>query len=954
MAQKALNEAGQVLRQRVADVLGRMTLDEKASLLHQYAPALPRVGLPAFRCGTEVLHGVCFVPGATVFPQSVGLGATWNPRLIEQIGAAVAHEVRRLHAKDPEVGLNVWGPVVNLLRDPRWGRNEEGYSEDPVLTAQLAIAYCQGLRGGPDGSSTALKTAPTLKHFLAYNHISDIGEASSQLRPRVLREYDLKPFELTVKSGAVSAVMASYNNVNGRPSHLSPYFDLLRQWQPDLVVIADAFGPIGLVEDSHYYEDRAHAYAAALRAGLDSFTCENENPEPTMRVLSDALTRGLLREGDIEEAAARILRMRLQLDEIDPAARDAAEDAGAHGSLAREAARQSIVLLRNRKVEGRTILPFDEGRIGSICVVGLHAGSAFHDWYSGEPSAESTLREGLIARLGAHRVDFVEGLDRILLETTDGKGRLGILADGDQTGVAITESDASPKQQFDVVDWGQGRISLRCAATGLYLTEHKDGTLTCDKPGPSGWTVRETFELTGDAEGWLLRGTWSGRYLVLDPSGTEPVMSAQTPGEAMKLRRVLLDHGLERITDRAAAADAVVIAVGTHPLVHGGERADRMNLSLPAAHEASIRAALATNPTTAVVVMSGHPVTSADPLDEVPALLWSCHAGQESGNALADILLGRQQPRGRLPQTWYRAETDLGDLFDYDIIKSGKTYLYFNGETQFPFGHGLSYTDFAYAPPRVSSNTADVHESVALAVEVANRGERVGTEVVQLYMRAPENTDRTPLRRLIAFEDVTLGAGESATVTFTVAIADLAQWDVDRNAHIVPAGTHELLVGSSCLDIRGSVEIVVNGEPARPRSLTTGLVRAADFDDYCSIRLVDEMRAAGDAVEPADGSGWLVFEGVGLGAGGHRFVARLRTGHQSGRVDLCLGAPDRSHALAGIDIPAAQAREPVAWHTYEVPLTLDAGGVHDVYVVLSGPIRIASLGLARAQENGDA
>ncbi|MEE4488995.1 glycoside hydrolase family 3 C-terminal domain-containing protein [Streptomyces sp. BE230] len=924
-----------------------MTLDEKAAILHQYAPALDRLGLPPFRLGTEVLHGLCFVPGVTVFPQSVGLGATWNPSLIAQIGSAVADEVRRLHVADPAVGLNVWGPVVNLLRDPRWGRNEEGFSEDALLTARMAIAYCQGLRGDLDEPSTGLKTTPTLKHFLAYNHISEIGEASSQLRPRVLREYDLKPFELAVRSGAVSAVMASYNKVNSRPSHLSPYFQLLHAWQPNLVVVADAFGPIGLVEDTHYYDDRPHAYAAALRAGLDSFTCENENPEPTMRVFAEAMAAGLLGEQDIDTAAARVLRMRLSVAEVDPDAADPEEACMERGRLALDAARQSLVLLRNQPIADQAILPIEEGRIRSLCLIGLHAGQIFHDWYSAEPSREVTLREALVARLGAERVDFVEGLNRVALEveTDSGTRRLGIADNGNGPQVVLAEGECGPEQQFDLLDWGEGNISIRCVATGLCLAEHKSGVLLCDRTGPSGWTVKETFELIPEAGAWLLRNKASGRHLSLDLSSGQPMMTAQAPAEATRLRRVVLDSAVECVAERAAAADAVVVAVGTHPLVNGGERADRMHLGLPDSQQDAVRAAIAANPTTAVVVVSGHPVTSADLLDELPALLWSNHAGQESGNALADVLLGRHEPRGRLPQTWYRSESELGDLFDYDIIKSGKTYQYFDGVPQFPFGHGLSYTDFAYLPLRLSATAVTAEDRVEVTVEIVNRGQRTGTEVVQLYACAPAGRKRKPLRQLVGFQDVTLGPGESADVVFTVEIGDLARWEVSRHAHRVPAGRHSLMAGSSSLDIRATVELTVLGEADLPRDLTASLVRAADFDDYGAIRLVDEMRVGGDAVEPVGDQGWLSFESVDLRAGKYRLVARLRGSERPGRAELCLSSPDSGKPLAVIDVPVAA--DPMRWHTYETEFSVDEDGVQDIYLLLHGPIRLAAFGLAR-------
>src|SRR5690348_8622390 len=266
---------------RVEDLLGRLTTDEKISLLHQYEPAIPRLGIKRFKTGTEALHGVAWstdvnASGAvrtakgTVFPQSVGLGATRDPALLQKIGSGVGDEARGYNTIDPDVwGLQLWAPVVNLLRDPRWGRNEEGYSEDPVHTARMGIAFCRGLAGD---DPRFLRAAPVLKHFLAYNNEDDRCTTSSGVRPRVLHEYDLAAFRPVVESGAATGVMAAYNLVNGRPCHVTPLIeDELRRWaEPtghELFVVSDAEAPSNLVDLEHYFDDHVESHAAALKAG---------------------------------------------------------------------------------------------------------------------------------------------------------------------------------------------------------------------------------------------------------------------------------------------------------------------------------------------------------------------------------------------------------------------------------------------------------------------------------------------------------------------------------------------------------------------------------------------------------------------------------------------------------------------------------------------------------------
>jgi len=279
---------------RVGDLLARLTLAEKVGLLHQHQAAVPRLGIGSFRTGTEALHGLAWLGPATVFPQALGLASTWSPDLVEAVGAAVGDEVRGFHHKDPDrAGLNVWAPVVNPLRDPRWGRNEEGYSEDPWLTGVIATAYASGLRGD---DPRYLRTAPTLKHFLGYNNETDRSTTSSGLGPRVLHEYELPAFRAPIAAGAAVAVMASYNLVNGRPAHLSPLInDELRGWSnEEILVVSDAHAPSNVATSQGYYPDHVASHAALVKAGVDSFTDNDGHAEPTVERLSRALADGLL------------------------------------------------------------------------------------------------------------------------------------------------------------------------------------------------------------------------------------------------------------------------------------------------------------------------------------------------------------------------------------------------------------------------------------------------------------------------------------------------------------------------------------------------------------------------------------------------------------------------------------------------------------------------------------
>ena len=306
------------LTERVDALLKALTTAEKVALLHQHQAAVPRLGIGTFRTGTEALHGIAWLGPATVFPQAVGLASSWNVELMRTVGAAVGEEARGFHHKDPtRGGLNVWAPVVNPLRDPRWGRNEEGYSEDPMLTAALATAYAGGLRGD---HPRFLRTAPTLKHFLAYNNEVRRDTTSSNMSPRVLHEYELPAFRGPVAAGAAVAVMAAYNLVNGRPAHLSRLInDELRTWTTDdVLLVSDAGAPSNVVRSQRYHPDHVSAHAALIRNGVDSFTDNDDDTSVTIGHVTEALDRGLLSERELDLAVRRILAIRFRLGEFDP------------------------------------------------------------------------------------------------------------------------------------------------------------------------------------------------------------------------------------------------------------------------------------------------------------------------------------------------------------------------------------------------------------------------------------------------------------------------------------------------------------------------------------------------------------------------------------------------------------------------------------------------------------
>ncbi len=921
---------------RIDDLLARLTPEEKMGCLHQFAPGIERLGVAAFRTGQEALHGVAWMGPATVFPQAVGLGATWNTDLVRRVGDAVSKEVRAMRARDERVGLNVWAPTVNLLRHPLWGRNEEGYSEDPKLTSAIATAYTRGLRGD---HPTYWRTAPVLKHWLAHNNETQRDTSSSSVRPRVLHEYDLRAFRETVEAGAVAGVMPAYNLVNGRPNHVSPYLrEQLRTWtEEDLLVCSDAGAPSNLVDSEHYFDTHEEATAASLLAGVDSFTDHGTDSSKITARIRGALEQGLLTEADIDAAVRRQLSVRFRLGEFDPQedpyALTTDFDTPGHQALAQEAAEQAVVLLKN---DGDVLPLAPHSR---IAVVGLLADECKLDWYSGTLLHRSTPLAGVRERFGADRVEFAEGVDRVLLKASDGtylrvrqaeaadevRGAEGaldpaLLAGRTDLPPLTTDADGT---ELSLVDWGEGVLTLR-APDGRYLSVAEDGLVRASADQPGGWVVQETFALEPHENGHLLKHIGTGRPVSVAADGLKV---ADGEGEVFEV--VVVERGEDAVRRVAADADVVLVVAGNDPHINGRETEDRTTLDLPAQQERLLRAARAANPNTVLALVSAYPY--AVDHAEVPALLWTAHGGQAAGTALARVLAGDVSPAGRLPQTWYADDSDLPDLLDYDVIGGRQTYLYFQGTPLFPFGHGLSYASFDYdaLATQVEAGTLRV------SFTVRNRGEVTADEVTQVYTWAVEPSVPRPRRELVAHRRVTLAPGQATRIALQVPLTAFEFWDVAQGRLRVAPGDYRIAVGASSEDLRLTATVGLEGEPSLPRPVMAKGLDAVDFDEQSDTEIVDRTKTSGDSVSPVPGRrGELVFRDCDF-ADGAAEVTVEATG--AGTVELALGD---GPVLASLAVPDTSG--PYDYTAVSVPVAV-AAGVHEVRIGLSGRVRIARL-----------
>ncbi len=977
-------------------VLAQLTLAEKVAMLHQHSPAVERLGLAPFHTGTEALHGLSWLGTATVFPQPVGLAATWDPAFLREVGTAVAHEVRAKHAQDPSVSLNVWAPVVNTLRHPLWGRTEEGYSEDPDLTASLATGYCRGLRGD---HPTVWTTVPTLKHYLAYGNETDRAATSSHLPPQALREWELPAFVGPLAAGVVGAVMPSYNLVNGRPNHVArELLDELRGFAPHSVaVVSDAQAPSNLVDGERYFPDHVVSHAAALRAGIDSFTDNSAETAPTIERVTAALEAGLVTEEDVDRAVLRVLELRERTGELagdDPfGIGPDGIDRPWHRELAREATARGVVLLADEA----GVLPLREPR--AIAVVGPFADHVVHDWYSGTPPYVSTIAAAVRERYPDADVRVASGADRVALRSLTHDRYLQVLPDGAVTATAVDPADVAT--HLDVAEWGDGVVSLRSVATGKLLSG-ENWIQAATSPRIGGWVAQETYRIRSHADGSVsIQHAGSGAWLRAQ-HGTHLLVADGSETTAERFARHVVTSGVAEVSAAAAGADVVLVAVGNDPHVAGRETADRPDLLLPPASREVWRAAVATGTPAILTIVSSYPYAVGEEADAAAAVVWTSHAGQELGHGLVDVLSGDRSPSGRLAQTWWRAEADAGDLLDYDVVGSRQTYRYAEAEPLWALGHGLTYSSVSYldltlagedpgtvaAPAPTTAHVAatdgsadgspvDSGDAVAAVVTVRNDGDREVDELVALWAHAPALPVPAPRRRLAAWRRVTLEPGETREVSLRVPLGVLAVWDVAASApdgsaavttpgaYRVQPGTYRLAAGRSVADAAVVTQLEVTG-PA-PSVRRAEALPAHAFHAHRDAVTSDRTRELGSSVEVAASTerAWTVYRGLDLT--GVRSVALTATrralpswGLSTVAIEVRVGGADGGNGAGGADggtwVALTDAVEVPAggrydWRELVLDLTTAAGatdlGEVDVRLQLRGAARVAELALLR-------
>ncbi|MDR2129642.1 MAG: glycoside hydrolase family 3 C-terminal domain-containing protein [Odoribacteraceae bacterium] len=814
--------------ERVDDLVARLNLRQKVDQLRYDAPAIDSLHVPAHNWWNECLHGVARDGFATIYPEPIGLAATWDEQLIYRVADIISSEARvkhHAHARRGEhniyQGLSFFAPNINIFRDPRWGRGMETYGEDPYLSGALAVQFIRGLQGD---HSRYLKTLAVVKHFAVHSgpestrHAFDVHPSTYDL----LDTY-LPHFERAVKEGGARGVMCAYQRLDGLPCCGSTFLEgILRgEWGFDGYIVSDCWAIHDFYRTGRHGVDtsRVSAVARALLAGTD------QNCGDTYPALVEAVEQGLVTEADVDRSVKRLMRARMELGQFDPEennpyARSAitqGPEVKSPGSL--EASRASLVLLKN---EG-SLLPLDpKVKIAIIgpnatnpdVLLGNYNGLEGHtktllDYFQGlyrDRPSDYAYAPGCRLADGVPLLEPIPGKALLADSTGETRGLHYELFDNDtlggepvRTGI-IEHADLSAGNIEELTEYASGRFSIRFTGylvppvTGDYALgghAYPHFTLYLDDERVAGWrTGHETLPVHATRR--LEAGHRHAIRFEYTNDNRESLFARllwERPGRDLK------QEALDAVRD----ADVVLLCMGLSPRLEGEEMpvrvegfhgGDRVSLELPHGQQELIRAIHATGKPTVLVLYNGGALAINWEAQNIPAIVEAWYPGSNGSEAIAGLLFGTYSPSGRLPVTFYKSVNDLPPFDNYDM--TGRTYRYFTGEPLFPFGHGLSYARFTYANLQAPDSVA-AGDSLHVAVEVTNAGTRDAHEVVQLYVKRENAPGRVPLRSLQGFSRVWLKAGETRSVEFTLSPRQLGR--VAEDHWVTDAGSIRLSVG---------------------------------------------------------------------------------------------------------------------------------------------------------------
>ena len=835
---------------RVEDLISRMTLEEKIRQMIDIADSIPRLGIPAYNWWNEGLHGVARAGIATVFPQSIGLAATFDDSLMFEVATVISDEFRAKYhnyqkkgERDRYEGLTVWSPNINLFRDPRWGRGQETYGEDPYLTSRMGVEFVKGMQGD---DPKYLKTVATPKHYVVHSGPEPLRhEFDVDVNQRDFMDTYLPAFEACVKEGHAQSVMGAYNRFRGESCCGSHYLltSILRDnWGFDGYVVSDC----GAIYDIFGHHKIASSLAEAAAIGVKS-GCDL-NCGWTYLHLKTAVDSGYIEESDIDVSLQRLFRARFKLGMFDPEQivpyskiPYEVNDCAPHRQLSLEAAREAIVLLKN---ENHT-LPLDD-RVKSIAVIGPNANNAevMFGNYNGKPSKSVTPLEGIRQKVSSEtRVMYSRGCnlhqDFIARESLTWKNLSSERKPG-LKGEYFNNKNLEGKpvitRMDSVMDFGWFN---RGPFPGMKTEDFSirwQGILKAPKSG------KYLISLSGDdgfrlfiddkklVDTWSHEGWNSNVVEIVFEEGSEHSIELHYYQHNW-MARVALEWTLpgknleQEAIEIGKEADVIVFVGGLSPQLEGEEMpvdlsgfqgGDRTSLDLPASQVNLLKKLHTFGKPVILVLMNGSALAVNWSDENLPAILEAWYPGQEGGNAIADVLFGHYNPAGRLPVTFYKSVDQLPPFEDYDM--KNRTYRYFEGEPLYEFGYGLSYTSFEYSN-LVVTEQAKTRDEIEIRVSVENTGDYPGDEVVQLYLKHLDSPYPVPIHALKAFKRVHLDIKEKRSVSFTLSGNQLSVID-DHSQRVVIPGKVQLFIGGKQPDEESlemnkilTTTVEIEGEP---------------------------------------------------------------------------------------------------------------------------------------------
>jgi len=820
---------------RVDDLVSRMTLEEKASQLVNQARAIPRLNVPEYDYWSEGLHGVAAAGVATVFPQAIALGATWDAPLLHDVAIVIGTEARAKHHEAVRQGrhnifegLTFWSPNINIFRDPRWGRGQETYGEDPFLTGSMGVAFVTGLQGD---NPKYLRVVSTPKHFAVHS-----GPESTRHKADVkVSKHDeedtyLAAFRATIVDGHAASTMCAYNSINGEPACANTFLleDQLRgAWRFNGFVVSDCGAVVDIWEGHHFTKTKEEAAAISLKRGMDNecvdFTHKMTDNSDYVKYI-DAVKQGFLSEKEIDITLRRLFRARFLLGMFDPPEMVpyaqipySENDTEAHRQLSLKTSRETMVLLKNDGILPLTIGP------KNIAVVGPLADNkrVLEGNYNGKPSRATTALDGIKKQFATSNVSFVPGthflrdpqpVPATLFTTPDGKPGLQAeyFKNRELTGTpAITRTDKN-------IDFNFIQMPLPGFSNGAFASENFSarwtGFFTPSEPGTYqlGLRADDGFRLWIDGkmlvEDWTTHGISTKMANIKLEKGHKYALKVeyfQAMGDAiaqMVWNNELVEKPIDDAVAAAKKADLVIAVVGiTSDLegeemnvqIEGFQGGDRTSLDLPKEEEQLLEAVKATGKPLIVVLMNGSALSVNWAEKNANAILEAWYSGEEGGTAIADTLAGVNNPSGRLPLTFYTGVSELPPFDDYSM--ANRTYRYFTGKPLYPFGYGLSYSKFEYSNLNLSKMQVEAGDSVRIDADVKNNSTRDGDEVVEVYLNFPK-LPGAPIRALRGFTHVHIAAGDTAHVRLNLNPRDLSMVDEAGNRIVAP-GSYTLSVG---------------------------------------------------------------------------------------------------------------------------------------------------------------